>query len=190
MYDAGCRWLMFGIESGCREILKCVKKGINYKNIEQTCSDCADTGIVVRAGFIIGFPGETENNLKETAALAMRLKTSQVSINYYTIVPDSEAYEQLLRDGTIRLPQNLQAFVEKHSFDKLNNICSNRLKNNLFYFIMKRYTQKNGFFRNSKLMDKNYRRFTARTLQVATFTELRLFKPLCQHIVPLLLFSR
>ena len=179
MYDAGCRWLMFGIESGCREILKCVKKGINYKNIEQTCSDCADTGIVVRAGFIIGFPGETENNLKETAALAMRLKTSQVSINYYTIVPDSEAYEQLLRDGTIRLPQNLQAFVEKHSFDKLNNLSRvpNRdLKIIYSYFIMKRYAAKKS---DSSGTANSWTKITAgslfRTLQAATFTELRAY---------------
>ncbi|HQH62575.1 MAG TPA: radical SAM protein [Clostridiales bacterium] len=145
MYQTGCRWLMFGVESGSREILSCIRKNLTTDEVERTCDDCAEIGIVARAGIIIGFPGETEKDLKETAELAMRLKTSQVSVNYYTVVPASASYKQLLLDGTISPPQNLEAFIEKYSFDKLNNLScvpDRDLKVIYSYFIIKRHSGK------------------------------------------------
>lgn len=146
MYDTGCRWLMFGVESGSKEMLKCVKKGINYEKIEQTCSDCADIGIIARAGFIVGFPGESENSLRETVSLALRLKTSQISINYYTVVPASESYEQMIREGKISRPDNLQSFIGVYSFDKLknfSNVPDKDLKTIYSFFILNRHKEEN-----------------------------------------------
>lgn len=176
MYDAGCRWLMFGVESGSKEMLKCAKKGLNYERIEQTYSDCADIGIIARAGFIVGFPGETVNNLKETVSLALRLKTSQVSINYYTIVPASEAYEQMIWDGKINRPQNLQSFIERFSFDKLmnfSNVPDKDLKVIYSFFILKRYTDEN---RNAAEKSNSWTKITfnslIRTLRGSSIEEL------------------
>jgi len=141
MYDSGCRWIFFGIESGSREMLKKIKKGINYDKIEQTYVDCADVGIIARAGFILGLPGETEADLRETISLALRLKTSQISFNYYTLVPNSEAYVKMLNEGKFDRPKSLQDFAADYPFDKLrnfSNIPDKELKVVYSYFVLRR----------------------------------------------------
>lgn len=121
MYSSGCRWLFFGIESGSKTMLRTIKKGIDYEKIEQTYKDCAEIGIVARAGFIIGFPGETEEQLKDTIKLALKICTSQISFYYYSLVPDSEAYCKLIEEHKINRSDDLLCFAGKQPFDKLVN---------------------------------------------------------------------
>ena len=76
-YNSGCRWMDFGVESGSKKILKEVKKAIPYDRIEPTFSACNRTGLISIANFIIGFPGETEEDVRESIALAKRLESTQ-----------------------------------------------------------------------------------------------------------------
>lgn len=146
MYNAGCRWLMFGVESGSREMLKCIKKSFDYDKIKQTCADCADIGIIVRAGFVIGFPGETEDNLKETVLLALQIKTFQISISFYTLVPASELYVKMVHEGNLAPAQNLLSFAKDNIFDRLNNkskVPNKDLRVIYSYFILRRFVERN-----------------------------------------------
>lgn len=125
MYNSGCRWIFYGIESGSKEMLKKIKKGFRYDKIEQNCIDCADIGIIARAGFILGFPEETEAELRDTVSLALRLKTRQVTFTYYSVVPGSEAYVHMLSEGKLNEPESLQDFTERYLFNSLNENFSN-----------------------------------------------------------------
>ena len=141
MYDSGCRWLFLGIESGSKTMLRTIKKGIDYEKIEQSYEDCAEIGFVTRAGFIIGFPGETEEQLKDSIALARRIRTSQISFYYYSLVPDSEAYCNLINEHKINQPDDLLCFAGKQPFDKLFNVSAVSdidLKVVYSYFLLRR----------------------------------------------------
>ncbi|MFH1369614.1 MAG: radical SAM protein [Elusimicrobiota bacterium] len=74
MKKSGCVFILFGIESGSQQILDNIKKGINLKQIEETCAMCRKVGIRYLNSFIIGCPGETEKTLKETINFAISLK--------------------------------------------------------------------------------------------------------------------
>lgn len=146
MYEAGCRMLMFGIESGSPKMLECVKKGIELEKVKQVCSDCEDVGIMVRMTFIIGLPEETEEDLKKTVSLALSLKTAQVAINYFSIVPASGSYRQLIHRGKLKMPDTLDSFIRNNAFDKLNNISNvptKHLKVIYSYFVFRRFLEKN-----------------------------------------------
>jgi anaerobic magnesium-protoporphyrin IX monomethyl ester cyclase len=146
MYQAGCRMLMFGVESGSPKMLECVKKSIDLEKVKQVCSDCENTGIKVRITFIIGLPEETEEDLKKTVSLALSLKTAQVAINYYSIVPASGSYMQLISKGKLKKPDKLDSFIRNNAFDKLNNISNvptKHLKVIYSYFVFRRYFNKN-----------------------------------------------
>jgi len=86
MYDCGCRWILFGVESGSPEILKKVDKRIPYEKIEETFRNCSKLGIVSIASFIIGFPGETVQRLRESVELMLRVRATLISVNH--LLPD------------------------------------------------------------------------------------------------------
>lgn len=101
MYDAGCRWLLFGIESGSHDILQQMKK-IRKPGIElETIHLCNKIGISVVASFIAGFPGETPEQLRDTVRIAIQLSKEIVSFCHFTLMPGSEMYRNLLSDGKV-----------------------------------------------------------------------------------------
>ena len=92
MYQAGCRWILFGIESGDPDMIRTIKKGINLDLAKPTIDYCRKVGMTVQASFIIGFPGETEEQVKRTVALAKELPSAMPVLNILTLLPNSEIY--------------------------------------------------------------------------------------------------
>jgi len=65
---AGCRVISFGLESANQRVLDRMNKGIATPNIERILHACKEVGIHAHAMCIIGFPGETEEEARETIA--------------------------------------------------------------------------------------------------------------------------
>ncbi len=93
--QCGCRWMDFGVESGNRELLQKVSKGIPFDRIESTFSACTKAGIISIANFIIGFPGETPAQLQDTIDLAKRLESTQNSFLKYVFVPKTPGGQEV-----------------------------------------------------------------------------------------------
>ncbi len=93
MARAGCRWILFGIESGSKERIASIKKKINLELAYQTIEWCEKAGITVQASFIIGFPGETREELRKTVDFAKSLPSSLVALNILTPIPNSEIWD-------------------------------------------------------------------------------------------------
>jgi anaerobic magnesium-protoporphyrin IX monomethyl ester cyclase len=66
MRRAGCRLLSFGIESGSQRVLDRMHKGTNLETMRQNLRDSAAAGIWNHAFIFFGFPGETEQDARET----------------------------------------------------------------------------------------------------------------------------
>ncbi len=64
MHRAGCWMISWGIESGNREILRRVRKGITPEQVEQALRWSREAGIHNWGYFIIGLPGETEETIQ------------------------------------------------------------------------------------------------------------------------------
>jgi radical SAM superfamily enzyme YgiQ (UPF0313 family) len=69
MRKAGCRGIFVGIESGSEKIQKIIRKGLKIGNAKERISSLNSNKIEVSASFIIGFPDETLEDLRETANL-------------------------------------------------------------------------------------------------------------------------
>jgi hypothetical protein len=65
-FDSGCRVLSFGVESATTRVLGLMNKGIVPESIARVLEDCAAVGIHSHAMCIIGFPGETADEARET----------------------------------------------------------------------------------------------------------------------------
>lgn len=66
LYSAGCRKMQFGVESYNENILELMNKNITFSNIKSTIKNFIDVGIGVHLFFMIGFPGETKEEAKNS----------------------------------------------------------------------------------------------------------------------------
>ncbi|MBE0481375.1 MAG: radical SAM protein [Dehalococcoidia bacterium] len=75
MKEAGCTWLLYGVESGNQGILDTIKKKTTLEKIKQGVKMAKDAGIDIFASFVIGLPGETQDTLQESVKYASELGT-------------------------------------------------------------------------------------------------------------------
>lgn len=66
MRRAGCKRLIFGIESCSPKVLDLMRKNTKIKEISLLLKKTANTGIEVVTNWIVGFPGETREDFMET----------------------------------------------------------------------------------------------------------------------------
>ena len=102
MYDHGCRWVYFGIESGDAQRLKDVKKGVPLETVYPSLKACYDSGILPTASFILGYPNETVEELRSTAKLIYDLSfIANLDIYFYAPYMGSEMYENMVKENLI-----------------------------------------------------------------------------------------
>jgi radical SAM superfamily enzyme YgiQ (UPF0313 family) len=66
MSAAGCRGLFFGIESGSARMQKIIDKGLDLGESAERVRACSRAGIKTAVSLIVGFPEETEADLRST----------------------------------------------------------------------------------------------------------------------------
>lgn len=99
MYASGCRWVFFGVESGSPRVLQAMNKHMDYELVVPTFAACKRAGIVTIGSFIAGFPGETEDDMRQTVALIERLDTTLINLNFFIVMPGSDIYYRLVEEG-------------------------------------------------------------------------------------------
>lgn len=89
MKESGNTNVDIAIESGNQDVVnRIVRKNISLKKVEEVARDCKKLNIKLGAYYIIGFPGETKKNMKETVDFAIRLlKDYNVSPCLYVANP-------------------------------------------------------------------------------------------------------
>ena len=66
MYEAGCRYIYIGFESGSQQILDYMNKGCTVEDNYKAIMNCNQARIMTIGLFIAGFPGETPEMFQET----------------------------------------------------------------------------------------------------------------------------
>ena len=98
MKKAGCGGLTFGIESFSDKVLKLTSKGVTVQEAKDTLVKVKEAGMRVEINLIVGFPGETEEDVSETIDF-VRQNSSLIdkvnSLNICTIGPGMYIYDHL-----------------------------------------------------------------------------------------------
>lgn len=124
MYDCGCRWIFFGIESGSSSLLKKLGKTIDLDSVEPSLRFCYNAGINSIAAFIVGLPYETEDDLKATIELANKIKASYYSVNFFYPVPNSVLYKRIEKEKDFKLPESPKKLFKERPVEKLQHNIS------------------------------------------------------------------
>jgi anaerobic magnesium-protoporphyrin IX monomethyl ester cyclase len=67
--DVGCRRIHFGAESGSQAVLDAMKKGTTIEEIYRAADICKRVGIETYFYMMVGYPGETWSDLRESVTL-------------------------------------------------------------------------------------------------------------------------
>jgi magnesium-protoporphyrin IX monomethyl ester (oxidative) cyclase len=101
MKKSGCYKLCFGIESGCPQTLKFIKKPINLTRARQVIHWANDVGIWTHGFFVIGFPYETKEAIYETLRFAVESDLDFASFFIATPLPGTRLLEIVKKEGLI-----------------------------------------------------------------------------------------
>lgn len=75
MKKAGFNDLVYGVESGSEQILKKLGKKIKLEVIEKSIKESYNAGINVSIDILVGLPGETDYDFKQTLDFLIRNRT-------------------------------------------------------------------------------------------------------------------
>jgi len=95
MWEAGCRRLYVGIESGSQRTLDRYNKGTNAAAVLQKLLLCKKHGMETMGFFTIGMPGETREDFEQTIELALRAKLDYYGGTELIAYPGTDLFTQL-----------------------------------------------------------------------------------------------
>jgi len=111
MEDAGCKEIIYGIESASPTVLATTRKNITLEQMERAVKATKKLGIRVSLFFMFGNPGDTLESIRKTSRLARKLNPNFASFNIATPDPGTPMFE------SIKNRLNLETF---ETFDRLN----------------------------------------------------------------------
>lgn len=92
-----------GLESGSEKTLKAMKKRWNLDMVKERIRLLKENGIIVYGSFIVGFPGETMEDINKTMDFAIESGVDMAYIGNFIPLPGSEACISLLDSGELTL---------------------------------------------------------------------------------------
>lgn len=118
MKKAGCERIKIGVESGSDRILKRVKKNITKTQIRKAVTLIKKVGIKLTVHLMIGFPTETNAEVKETLEFARVLDPDYFSLSVLSPYPGTEIYYDIVNNG-ITLPKEHWEYFFHQSKDMM-----------------------------------------------------------------------
>lgn len=110
MKEAGLWMVSYGLESGNDSILATSGKGITVAQSHTAVDLAHRMGIRVAGHFMFGLPGETEETMAETLALALSLPLDIAQFYVATPFPGTPLYEDAFRSGWLRNRESTPLF--------------------------------------------------------------------------------
>ncbi|MGD0172538.1 MAG: radical SAM protein [Halobacteriota archaeon] len=103
MWKAGCRTLLFGVESGNQTILDNVQKGTKVGQAKRAFKTAKDIGMHTIASMTLGMPGENKTTIDETIGFAKQVNPDYALFSLATPYPGTKFYELASKMGLIRI---------------------------------------------------------------------------------------
>ena len=102
MKDTGLYLISLGIESGSDRMLKLMRKGMTTGGIRASVRMIREAGIDMAGFFILGYPGETVETIRETIRFSVELPLKRANFFTYLPFPGSESFRMLQAGGRLR----------------------------------------------------------------------------------------
>ena len=98
---AGAYLISMGMESGSQEILGRMNKKTRIDRNVEACKTVMAAGLKLNTGWIVGFPGETPDTIRQTVRLILAVKPTTANILRLIPYPETPVYEQARAENTL-----------------------------------------------------------------------------------------
>jgi len=115
MKQAGFVWMWWGVESGSQKILDFITKDIKVKNVYRTFDLARKAGLKSMMFIMVGFPKETQKDIKLTAKIIKEVNPDEVRIHILSPYPGSKLREYFEK-------HNLLETTDYYKFDSRRNV--------------------------------------------------------------------
>ena len=110
---SGCYQLTFSIESGVQETLSdIIKKPVNLEKAEEMVSIAKSLGFETISNFVIGFPGETWDQIRRSIDFAEKLDIDLVNFHIATPLPKTELMDICIERGLVEPDDTLYGYTK------------------------------------------------------------------------------
>ncbi len=106
MKKAGTTEISIAVETVSLRLQRMVKKNLNLEKVKKMIDVCADNGLFIRGFFMLGFPGETEQELKATIDFACKSRIHEALFFLVNPFGGTELARQIESMG--KIPSNVK----------------------------------------------------------------------------------
>ncbi|MEW6087359.1 MAG: radical SAM protein [bacterium] len=131
MKKSGCYNLFIGLESGSDKTLKNMNKGFTSKGAEEFFRKLKEAGLFFGISLITGYPGETEEDFKESLDFVIKNKNlipkiEQINpFTYYDGTNTDKKADYKLNKESMRRMEIFVEEIKKHNFKYINAFLGN-----------------------------------------------------------------
>jgi len=112
MKRSGCTQLTISVESGCKRVLRrIIRKPLRLETVKPIIDKCHELGLDIGSNFVIGFPGETWEELRETFRFAEECDFDVSHFHIATPLPGTDLYKIAIANKC--LPDDFSFFDSK-----------------------------------------------------------------------------
>jgi len=111
MAEAGCRTILYGVETGYEEGFKRINKPISLQMVIGAVRRTQEHGILVRTSYIMGFPWEGEKEMRETIRFAKKVDADLTYFNIINPYPGTPIYDEIVSKGLFLDPENFDNHI-------------------------------------------------------------------------------
>ena len=127
MCENGILSYEMGIESPKAEDLKNIRKNITVEIQEKAAKILGDNGAWAGGTFVIGLPGQTEEEIKRFPLYAKKIGLTGAAFGVATPFPGTEFYRDIAQQGLI-VERDWTRYDEMHAVFELKNVSRKRLE--------------------------------------------------------------
>lgn len=160
----GVKDVFLGIESGCPRVLEYLKGGnVSVEQNRRAVKTLKKHGIGCTAGFIIGSPNETQEEILTTLDFVRKLNLDDLYIFVLTPLPGTPVWEYALAKGLVS--EDMEWDVLRQEFGEIREkavILSEKLTRDELYDLYQAFVRCRSRFNARRARRERFRRFLSR----------------------------
>ncbi|MGB5217626.1 MAG: radical SAM protein [Smithella sp.] len=96
MKKAGCHQITYGIETGTQKGLQLINKKTTLEQAETAVRNTKDAGLESGGSFLLGIPGETTEDIRNTISFAWKLSPDIATFDIVKAYPGTALFERAI----------------------------------------------------------------------------------------------